>query len=434
MKATAIKLLIAMTAILVALSGFACAYQSEAESVGSDPAANNQQKQLQTTETQDIISDDPMLRQALEARPDDTVSRLNHTPGIANSYTLALEHSDNGDTSAMPRIFTDQEAMLTGIWQRSINGIVVITTKSEGYSFFPSGGSGTGWFWDRDGHIITSLHVIRSVYGDMADSINIRTFSGEEYVAEFVGGDATSDIAVLRVDADPSAYNALPTGGTANLIPGMTAIAIGHPFGEQQAFSMTTGIVSGLSRSMQSSYQTRQIFGVIQTDADMNPGNSGGPLLNSSGEVIGVNTQIRSNDRANSGVGFAVPIELVQRVANNIIMHGKHEYSFMGVSTRVLIPERADELGFPENTAGIYITRVSSQSPAAKAGLKGDTGVYELDGNGDLILSIDGVKMVDGDEFLEYITMNTVPGETVTLGVMRNGEVIKIDLTMGSLP
>ena len=199
----------------------------------------------------------------------------------------------------------DWENRLMDIWEDSISGVVLINLDT---SLFGGNGTGAGWFWDDQGHIVTNYHVVRPTTGLLTPpNIIVETFDGDRFDAEFIGGDHISDIAVIKIDADPSTIKTLKVGDSANLRPGMTAIALGHPFGIEQAFSMTHGIISGLARSIQSQASSIPIPAVIQTDADMNPGNSGGPLLNSAGEVIGVNTQIRSISNINSGVGFRNP-------------------------------------------------------------------------------------------------------------------------------
>ena len=253
-----------------------------------------------------------------------------------------------------------------------------------------------------------------------------------------------SDIAVLKIDAETTVSNPLPVGDSANLKPGMTAIALGHPFGVDQAFSMTHGIISGLSRSIQADTSTIPIPAVIQTDADMNPGNSGGPLLNSAGEVIGVNTQIRSLTSTNSGVGFATPINLVRRVVNNLIENGVHEYSLIGISSRVVTRAWAEELDLEEDQRGLLVTGVSPDGPADEAGIRPDSGTftpssgfsglsrYLPKGDGDIIVRIDNVEIDDLYDLRSYIMLNTSPGDEIVVEVLRDGEIVPISLTLGS--
>ena len=324
----------------------------------------------------------------------------------------------------------DWENRLMDIWEDSIGGVVLINLDT---SLFGGNGTGAGWFWDDQGHIVTNYHVVRPTTGLLTPpNIIVETFDGDRFDAEFIGGDHISDIAVIKIDADPSTIKTLKVGDSANLRPGMTAIALGHPFGIEQAFSMTHGIISGLARSIQSQASSIPIPAVIQTDADMNPGNSGGPLLNSAGEVIGVNTQIRSISNINSGVGFATPINLVRRVVNNLLEHGIHEYPLIGISSWVLTPTWAERLSLDEDQKGLLVTAVSPNGPADKAGIRADTGVSSPKGDGDVIIRIDNVTIQNIYDLRSYIMLNTSPGEQIVIEILRDNQTIPITLTLGS--
>ena len=324
----------------------------------------------------------------------------------------------------------DWENRLMDIWEDSIGGVVLINLET---SLFGGNGTGAGWFWDDQGHIVTNHHVVRPTTGLLTPpNIIVETFEGDRFDAEFIGGDHISDIAVIKIDADPDTIKTLKIGDSANLRPGMTAIALGHPFGVEQAFSMTHGIISGLARSIQSQASSIPIPSVIQTDADMNPGNSGGPLLNSAGEVIGVNTQIRSISSINSGVGFATPINLVRRVVNNLIKHGIHEYPLIGISSWVLTPTWAERLDLDEEQRGLLVTAVSPSGPADKAGIRADTGVSQPKGDGDVIIRIDNVAIQNIYDLRSYIMLNTSPGDQIVIEILRDNQTIPITLTLGS--
>lgn len=324
------------------------------------------------------------------------------------------------------------ELRLSDIWEESIEGVVLIELENIG--FFGSG-TGAGWFWDDKGHIVTNYHVVRpSTDFVTPPTIVVETFEGDIFEAEFIGGDPIADIAVIKIEAEPRAINPLSIGDSAELRPGMTAIALGHPFGADQAFSMTHGIISGLSRSIQSQAGSIPIPAVIQTDADMNPGNSGGPLLNSAGQVIGVNTQIRSLSNTNSGVGFATPINLVRRVVNNLIDHGSHEYPLIGISSWVITSSWIERLDLDEDQKGLLVTAVSPDGPADKAGIRPDTGTRSSGptGDGDIIVSIDNVRIEDLYDLRSYIMLNTSPGDTIIIEILRNNKTIPISLTLGA--
>ena len=296
---------------------------------------------------------------------------LSMITAISATASAESQHPD----AQVARALTSQEQLLTGIWTRSINAVVLISTESEPRrSFFgfqtPDDSTGAGFFWDDQGHIVTNAHVVQSVSArsGFADEITVTTHSGIEYAARLVGADLQADLAVLKID-DPTADDShtLPLGDSSALIPGMSAVALGHPFGNGQDFSMTHGIVSGLDREIQTTADPTLLApGVIQTDADVNPGNSGGPLLNSAGEVIGVNTQIRSLDSTNSGVGFALPINLVHRIVDGIIENGAALRSDMGISMMPL-SRIVGLTDIPTDLEGIYTARASSFGAADDA-------------------------------------------------------------------
>ncbi len=328
------------------------------------------------------------------------------------------------------------ETRLMDIWDSSINGVVMISLEN---SIFPTDGTGAGWFWDDEGHIVTNYHVVRptAVLGaprlGSTNMIFVETFEGDRYEAEIIGGDHVSDIAVIKIDADSAAFDTLPLGDSAELRPGMATVALGHPFGVGQSFSMTQGIVSGLARSIQSEASTIPIPSVIQTDADMNPGNSGGPLLNSIGEVVGVNTQIRSVSNTNSGVGFATPINLVRRVVNSLIEDGTHEYSFLGISSWTLTPALTERLELEEDQRGLLVTLVSPDGPAHNAGIVADSGTSgQLVGDGDIIIRIDNVAIENLYDLRSYIMLNTSPGDEIVVEVLRDDDIVPVSLTLGS--
>ena len=345
------------------------------------------------------------------------------------------------------RTLTAQEELLTGIWTRSINAVVLIATESAPRrSFFgfqtPEDATGAGFFWDDDGHIVTNAHVVqsRSALSEFADDITVTTRSGVKYTAQLVGADLQADLAVLKIE-DPTAdeSHTLPLGDSSALVPGMTAVALGHPFGTGQDFSMTHGIVSGLDREIQTTADPNLLApGVIQTDADVNPGNSGGPLLNSSGEVIGVNTQIRSLDSTNSGVGFALPINLVHRIVDGIIENGAALRSYMGVSMMPL--SRITGLtDIPSDLEGIYLSVVGDDTPAGAAGLRGDSGydvapgvIPSLVGDGDIIVGINGVPVSDINDLRQFLTFNASPGDAMVVQVRRGGAVIDVSVVLAS--
>src|SRR5438552_1452152 len=240
------------------------------------------------------------------------------------------------------------------IYKRSYKGVVEITVTST-QNTSPLGGSqtqraqGSGFVYDTDGHIITNQHVV-----DGATSISVKFWNGATYKATVVGTDASTDLAVIKVDAPSSLLVPLALGNSDHVYVGDGVVAIGSPFGLEE--TVTSGIVSALHRQIDAP-NNFTIANSIQTDAAINHGNSGGPLLDLQGDVIGVNAQIESDSGGNDGVGFAIPSNTVSSVASQLLASGKVEHAFLGVAV-----ETAPK--------GARITRLVSGAPAAKAGLR----------------------------------------------------------------
>jgi len=350
---------------------------------------------------------------------------------------------------ATPEGGVDYEtAVLGNIYEQVNPSVVNVTVLNRGASLLPdehpSSGidpedllevsSGSGFVWDTLGHIVTNNHVVAD-----AEQLQVTFSDGAVAVADLVGTDVDSDLAVLRVD--PEGYNLVPisVGDMDNVTVGMRVAAIGNPFGLQG--TLTSGIVSAIGRSI----PARGGFSIpdsIQTDAAINPGNSGGPLLNEQGELIGVNAQIRSDVRANSGVGFAIPVSIVERVVPSIIDTGSYLHSYLGVSGGTLSPVCADEQGVSKTLRGAIISQVLSRTPASSAGLHGGdksiNSVYpsicpDATG-GDIILAIDDVPVTTFDDVLAYLQRYTSPGDTVTLTILRDGQTLSVDVTLDKRP
>lgn len=269
-------------------------------------------------------------------------------------------------------------------------------------------GSGSGFIWNRKGHIVTNFHVI---YG--ADSIQVVLDDQSTHDARVVGVDPDHDLAVLQITGETAALRPLDIGSSQDLRVGQRVLAIGNPFGLDH--TLTTGVVSALGRSIKS-ISDRTIEGVIQTDAAINPGNSGGPLLNSSGQLIGVNTQIISPSGAFAGIGFAVPVDIVKRVVPQLIQYGKVIRPGLGIS---LIP---DSIANRWGVKGVVIAKVQPGSMAAQAGLQGleevPSGRIRL---GDVITGIDGETVRTYDDLARILDRHNV-GDQVTLKIRRNGK------------
>jgi S1-C subfamily serine protease len=295
-------------------------------------------------------------------------------------------------------------------------------------------GQGSGFVWDREGHIVTNNHVVQN-----ATEVQVTFADGAVVPAQVVATDLDSDLAVVKVD--PKGLDLVPVelGDINSLEVGQRAIAIGNPFGLQG--SLTAGVISALGRALPTIGSEFLIPDVIQTDAAINPGNSGGPLLDAQGRVIGVNFQIRSTVQANSGVGFAIPISIVRRVIPALIKDGKYEYPYLGIRGGTFSPAWAEALRLDPKLRGAYVNEVVKGGPAAEAGLRGGTrdtdiglGDTPLRAGGDLIVAVDGNRIVKFDDLLVYLIRNTSPGQTVQVTVLRDGREQTIPVKLGVRP
>jgi 2-alkenal reductase len=333
-----------------------------------------------------------------------------------------------------------EDQLMISIYQR-VNPAVVnidVSVEDDSLGALADFGSGSGFIYDLEGHIITNAHVIQD-----SDAVRVTFYDGTVVEAEVLGFDAYADLAVLEIEA-PEGFSltAVELGDSDLVQVGQRVITIGNPFG--LAGTMTMGIVSGVGRTLASEVtNSAGVFSnpmIIQTDAAINPGNSGGPLLDAHGRVIGVNTAIRSSTGVNSGVGFAVPINTVKRIAPQIIETGAVEYPFLGVSSNTLVSlgDLALEYDLPV-TQGVLIAEVTPGSAAAVAGLRGGTDVVTFRGvqvllGGDIITAIDGYALHNFDELLGYLVNNTRVGQEVILTIVRDGEPLEVPLTLGSRP
>lgn len=327
-------------------------------------------------------------------------------------------------------VSTDLESSLVQLYAR-VNPAVVHVFVLDNQSLVA--GTGSGFVYDADGHIVTNNHVVTGSSG-----LEVVFPDGQRRSAEVIGTDVDSDLAVIKVESLPEGVTPIPLGDSNNVQVGQFVVAIGNPFGE--AGSLSLGIVSGLGRSLASDriaegggrYSLPQ---VIQTDAAINPGNSGGPLLNLSGEVIGVNSAIRTSTGANSGVGFSIPVNAVRRVIPALISDGIYQYPYIGVRMTGLDLAAQQELGLPQ-AAGAYITDITPNSPASRAGLQasGFNDAVGLIPGGDLIIAADGRPIASPDDLISFLVFDAEVGQTITLTIIRGGEQIEVPLTLGERP
>lgn len=308
-------------------------------------------------------------------------------------------------------------------------------------AIFTNSGQGSGFVFDKQGHIVTNYHVING-----SETVEVRFTSGFMVYGKVIGTDLDSDIAVVKVDAPAEELKPVPLGDSSLLKVGQTVVAIGNPFGLES--TMTVGIISALGRTLDSERASPDgaFFSagdIIQTDAAINPGNSGGPLFNLNGEVIGINRAIRTfsqnqdGDPINSGIGFAISINMVKRVVPVLIETGKYDYPYLGISSSSSLSLAAVEaLGLKQYT-GAYVTSVVKGGPADRAGIKAGTtptNFPTLLAGGDLIIAIDGREVRTFDEMLAYLITNKGPGDTVVMTVLRGDEKVDIPVTLDKRP
>ncbi|RLI23328.1 trypsin [Candidatus Bathyarchaeota archaeon] len=325
----------------------------------------------------------------------------------------------------------NQTISLTAAWIYNLtkNSVVLIKVTSI-TPFGRSVAEGTGFVYDKEGHIITNNHVVES-----GGKITVRFIDGTTVNARLVGRDPYSDLAVIKVDVSEEKLCPLPLGNSSKLVVGEPVYAVGNPFG--LSCSITEGIVSQLGRQLKTK-GGYLIVDVIQTDAAINPGNSGGPLLNRFGEVVGVNTAIYSYTGTFSGVGFAIPSNLVRKVVPSLIEKGYYEHPWIGVAGLDVTPEIAKLMGLKE-PKGFLVTSVMKGSPAEEAGLRGGNQAVVIEGEevvigGDVIIGIDGREIRGINDILIYIERYKNVGDNVTLTIIREGRETEVPLTLGARP
>jgi len=315
----------------------------------------------------------------------------------------------------------DERATMA-VFEKAMNSVVFIANTAIQRDFWSLDlfevpqGSGSGFVWNKQGHVVTNFHV---VYG--ASSIKVTLADRSEYKAALIGADPDHDLAVLQIQAPDDALSPVTVGTSHDLRVGQKVLAIGNPFGLDH--TLTTGVVSALGRTIKS-LSNRTIEGVIQTDAAINPGNSGGPLLDGTGRLIGVNTQIVSPSGAFAGIGFAVPVDTVNRIVPELIKYGKLIRPGLGVS---LVP---DAMAKRWGVEGLIIGKVSRGGPADRAGLRGAretaAGQVEL---GDIIMAVAGKRVTSIDDLMNVMEDHKV-GDQVTVEVLRGNRRKQVSVTL----
>jgi S1-C subfamily serine protease len=341
-----------------------------------------------------------------------------------------------------------QESVMIQIYQKAVPSVVNIQViqgsgVNDGTGAFPNvpgvpedfleRGEGSGFVWDDKGRIVTNQHVI-----DGAEIVTVIFSDRTQVLAKVLGGDTDSDLAVLELLEPIDGLNPIDLGDSSEVLVGQLAIAIGAPFGQE--FTMTSGIVSAVGRTIRSGFSQFTVPEVIQTDAPINPGNSGGPLLDRHGRVMGINTQIISRSGSNAGVGLAVPINIAKMVVPALIEDGKYEYSWLGISGGPVRPHVVQLMDLPEGTEGALVITVREDGPAADGGLTGSDRTEVVNGiqyalGGDTITGIDGSKVRDMTDLIVYLTNNTRPGDEIMLEVIhQDGTSEDLQIVLGTRP
>ena len=297
---------------------------------------------------------------------------------------------------------------------------------------FLSRAAGSGFVWDDKGHVVTNRHVVTD-----ADRIVVMLPDGIQVDAEIVGEDADSDLAVIRIIDDAVRPPPVTLGDSDAIDPGQLAVAIGDPF--SRGFSMTSGIISAVGRTINPSDSNFSVPRVIQHDAATNPGNSGGPLLNRDGQVIGINTQIISETGAFSGIGLAIPINLAKLVVPAIITDGRYEYPYIGIRGASISPDMARAMDLPPGTRGALVLAVGTGSAAQRGGLQASDQTTVVDGvelpiGGDIIIAIDGSLILGMDDVVAYVVEHTRPGDTAEFTILRDGSETTLSITLDGRP
>ncbi len=345
--------------------------------------------------------------------------------GALQLLTPPRDTSVEGNSILRRTHLSPDEVSVINIFERAQSSVVYITSLSVERDFLSMKvfetpqGAGTGFIWNDKGYIVTNFHLIQD-----AQAATITLSDQTTLQASLVGVEPDKDIAVLKVHTPERNLNPIPRGNSKGLRVGQKVYAIGNPFGFDH--TLTTGVISGLGREIKS-VTDRPIQGVIQTDAAINPGNSGGPLLDSSGRLIGMNTAIVSPSGAYSGIGFAVPVDTINRIVPQLIKYGK--VTKPGIGIRLIESDLARRQGI----YGAIIADVLPRSPAKRSGLRGITRLQ--DGTirmGDIITAIDGLAIENGDDLLRILDEKS-PGDSVLLSLLRNGEKKEIRLQLGTL-
>ncbi len=359
---------------------------------------------------------------------------------IAGTPAPRTEPADTPRSAAAPLVGDDFEP--AEIYDARIDGVVTI------YAVFGEEGGdeedaaqGSGFVVDDEGHVLTNSHVVTTAGNGRpivrpATAVFVQFADGDRVRAEVVGHDPFTDVAVVEVDPDSHAVSPVPLGDSDDVVVGEPVAAIGSPFGNES--SLAVGVVSATDRSIASLTSIYNVVGAIQTDAPINRGNSGGPLFDARGRVIGINAQIRSSSGQNEGVGFAIPINAAKRSLEQLVETGTVRYAYVGVRTTDLTPSLARRFDY-EVERGAAITEVTRNSPAARAGLLGGEREEEFNGitfpvGGDVIVAIGGEPVEGADDVVRLVSDELSPGETVIFTIVRDRARRQVAVRLGERP
>jgi len=350
---------------------------------------------------------------------------------LSDEGTRTIIRPSAATQTAEPAASTSESMSVSEIYEQTSKSVVEITSISSESTPFgqeeQAKGQGSGFVFDAEGHIVTNQHVV-----DGVQTVSVRFWDGSTYDGTVVGSDPSTDLAVVKVDAPANVLQPLALGNSDDLTVGEPVVALGSPFGLEG--TVTSGIVSALHRQM-TAPNNFTINDSIQTDAAINHGNSGGPLVNGAGEVVGVNAQIESESGGSDGIGFAIPSKTIESIVPQIIADGSVEHAYLGVGVAEINQSVAEELGIP---AGVELTDVRDGGPAAEAGLQAAEGSATVDGQsyptgGDVITAVDGKAIATGAELQNAVDAKK-PGDSISLTYTRDGQSHTVDITLATRP
>jgi S1-C subfamily serine protease len=363
--------------------------------------------------------------------PDQTSSQIKHADNVSMSSSYLTRQATD---SQLPQIFKQTENSVVQITSTrpSTNSMVIINGKQIPQNDVALG---SGFVYDQQGHIVTNYHVVAD-----SNQVDVTFVDGDTFPAKVIGKDPYSDLAILQITDNSFSQkhvSPLKIANSTSLEVGEQVIAIGNPFG--LSGTLTTGVVSQVGRLLPNDITGYSIANTIQTDAPINPGNSGGPLLNINGEVIGMNTAIFSANGVYSGVGFAIPSNMILKEIPVLIEKGSYSHPWIGFTASDVSPEIAQSLGLPRNYKGAMVVSVVDQGPAQKAGLRGEQTNTDIQGaenikSGDIITKIDGHTVKRMDDVITYLEDFKSVGDTVKLSLNREGKNVDMTVVLEERP